>query len=176
MAFFLDSLAQYDYMYVLFGVLLLFVLCFIIRLIIVHHKNKRIRHTIASGEFIYYADFEKNWISAKYGKKGVAGYKYNDTPGCYVITIFSDPVTDGNFFNYENIYIGQSVNVCQRVHNHFNGKGKGDVYADIKYGKYAYVRIVPCRKEQMNQMEKDLIRAFNATASYNVTKGGGIRR
>ena len=173
MDFFLDYLAEYGYIYLCVGVPVLISLLFVIS---VRRKNERIRQTIASGQFIYYADFEKDWISAKSGKKGVAGYKYNDTPGCYVITIFSEPVTDDDFFNYENIYIGQSVNVCQRVHNHFNGKGKGDVYADIKYGKFAYVRIVPCKKEEMNKMEKDLIRAFNATASYNSTKGGGIRR
>ena len=138
-------------------------------------QNEELRENIKSGEFIYYKDFEKDWISAKLGRKGVAGYKYNDTPGCYVITIYNTPVLQ-DYMEYENIYIGQSVNVCKRVHNHFNGKGNGDIYADIKYGKFVYVRIVPCHEEEMNTLEKQLIRAFNATSSYNRTRGGGRRR
>jgi len=90
--------------------------------------------------------------------------------------IFDDFVNDNNFMDYENIYVGQSVNVCKRVHTHFNGKGNGDVYADIKYGKKVYVRIVPCGKERLNIVEKELIRAFNATNSYNNTQGGGKKR
>lgn len=152
------------------------VLTTIIYWIHVVKKNAEIRNNIASGKFIYYEEFEKNWITAKSGKKGIAGYKYNDGPGCYVIVIFDDWVYDGDFRNYNNIYIGQSVNVCKRVHNHFTGKGKGDVYADIKYGKKAYVRFVPCRKELMNKVEKKLIRAFRATESYNNTRGGAKRR
>ncbi|MEE0859767.1 MAG: GIY-YIG nuclease family protein [Acutalibacteraceae bacterium] len=142
----------------------------------VPRKNARLRRSISSGKFIYYKDFEENWIIEKSGKKGTAGYKYNDRPGCYVITVYDDYVTGNNYSKYENIYIGQSVNICQRVHNHFTGKGKGDIYADIKYGKHVYVRLVPCGKKEMNNMEKQLIKAFNATKSYNATKGGGKRR
>lgn len=134
-------------------------------------KNARLRRRIRSGKFIHYTRFEENWITED--KDGnPAGYKYNDFSGCYVIMIFDKPVHFGRFGNYENIYIGQSVNVCQRVHNHFCGKGKGDVYADIKYGKEAYVRIIPCRISRLNKTEKRLIEAFNATKSYNRTRGG----
>jgi hypothetical protein len=128
--------------------------------------------------FIYYEDFESRWIiSSGRGKYGTSnGFKYQDGPGCYVITVYSHPVTDDNWNNYEDIYIGQSVNVCQRVHNHFNGKGNGDVYADIKYGKYVYVHFVMCQESEMNDVEKRLIRAFNATKSYNKTCGGSAKR
>jgi hypothetical protein len=131
--------------------------------------NARLRRKIRRGEFLSSEKFEENWIT---GEKDKTGYKYADFPGCYVIMIFDKPVKRKRFVNYENIYIGQSVNVCQRVHNHFNGKGKGDVYADIKYGKYAYVRIVPCKAKRLNDMETALIEAFGATKSYNKTKGG----
>ena len=80
------------------------------------------------------------------------------------------------YMHYENIYIGQSQNICQRVHNHLNGKGKGDVYADIKYGMEAYVRLIPCKEKKMNEKEKELIEAFHATESYNKTKGGAKGR
>lgn len=164
---------MYDNMILLYGVFVAFVIIFMIGFsIYVKYKNAKIRESITSGKLIYYKDFEDNWISIRNGKKGLVGYKYNDTSGCYVIMIFDHLVRNNKFNNYENIYIGQSVNVCQRVHNHFNGKGKGDVYADIKYGKEAYVRIVPCHKKDMNSLEKELIKAFNATNSYNSTKGG----
>ena len=139
-------------------------------------KNEKLRNIISSRKFIYYKDFEKNWIVSSSEKRGKIGYKYNDTSGCYVITIYDYYVDDGKFMDYDDIYIGQSVNVCQRVHNHFNGKGNGDVYADIKYGRYVYVQIIPCRKDEMNVLEKQLIRAFKATKSYNSTKGGGKKR
>lgn len=132
--------------------------------------NARLRRKVRRGGFISSTDFEKNWIIS--GGETPVGYKYADFPGCYVIMIFASPVRGKRFYNYENIYIGQSVNVCQRVHNHFNGKGKGDIYADIKYGKYAYVRIVPVKAKRLNDMETALIDAFSATDSYNKTKGG----
>ncbi len=143
--------------------------------LIVHNSRKvtnaRLRRRIRSGKFIHYTEFEENWRT--YDEDGDrTGYKYNDFSGCYVIMIFEKKVHFNCFRNYDNIYIGQSVNVCQRVHNHFCGKGKGDVYADIKYGMEAYVRIIPCKAKKLNAMEKKLIEAFNATQSYNRTKGG----
>lgn len=133
--------------------------------------NARLRRKMRKGGFMHWSAFEQDWIIDR--KDGAqTGYKYNDRPGCYIIMIFAKPVRGKRFVNYENIYIGQSVNVCQRVHNHFNGKGNGDVYADIKYGKEAYVRIVPCKAKRLNDMETALIEAFSATDSYNKTKGG----
>lgn len=155
--------------------LFLLIVCIIIAYIS-ERKNekikKNIRGNIFSKQFIKYQDFEKDWIAVKSGNKGIAGYKYSDRPGCYVITIFNNPVVNDNYTQYDNIYIGQSINMCKRVHNHFNGKGNGDVYADIKYGKYVYVQLVPCLRENLNSVEKKLIQAFNATSSYNKTRGG----
>lgn len=133
--------------------------------------NARLRRKMRRGGFMHYTKFEQDWIIDR-RDNAQTGYKYNDRPGCYIIMIFDKPVHGKRFRNYENIYIGQSVNVCQRVHNHFNGKGNGDVYADIKYGKEAYVRIVPCKAKRLNDMETALIEAFSATDSYNKTKGG----
>lgn len=155
---------------------LIVALCVLVLIWICVHNSKRVtaarlRKRIRSGRFIHYTDFEENWrTEADDGSK--TGYKYNDFSGCYVIMIFEKKVHFGRFKNYDNIYIGQSVNVCQRVHNHFSGKGKGDVYADIKYGMEAYVRIIPCKVKRLNAMEKKLIDAFHATNSYNKTKGG----
>ena len=168
------TLTQY---YVFLGliVVLTFILILVIALV-VRNKNKRIRENIYSGKFISADEFERNWISVKYGKKGVAGYKYNDGPGCYVIMIYSHEPAESERENYENIYIGQSVNVCKRVHNHLNGKGNGDVYADRKMGKPIYVHFERCPEKDMNKLEKNLIAAYKATDSYNTTRGGGKRR
>lgn len=136
-------------------------------------KQARLRKKVKRGGFTYWEDYEKQWIISE---KDHLGLKYNDFSGCYVILIFDKPVRGKRFWGWENIYVGQSVNVCQRVHNHFNGKGKGDVYADIKYGKYAYVRIVPVKAKRLNDMETALIEAFSATNSYNKTKGGAKRQ
>ena len=156
--------------------ILVIALCLLVLLLVIVRNsrkvtNARLRRKIRSGKFIHYTDFEDNWRTAdENGNR--AGYKYNDFSGCYVIMLFKRKVHFGRFRNYENIYVGQSVNVCQRVHNHFCGKGKGDVYADIKYGMEAYVRIIPCKVKKLNKTEKRLIEAFNATESYNRTKGG----
>ena len=143
-----------------------------------HKQQEKIKETVYRGSFIYYKDFERCWLSAtgtgKYGNRD--GFKYQDGSGCYIITVYSNRVTDGNWKKYENVYIGQSKHVCQRVHNHFNGKGNGDVYADIKYGKWVYVSFVRCEEYEMNDKEIELISVFNATKSYNKTRGGaGIR-
>ena len=91
-----------------------------------------------------------------------------DQPGCYVIV--TSPSPDGKA--YENVYVGQSLYVCSRVRNHLTGHGNGDVYADVRNGKPVFVKIVPCPAQQMNALEKKLIKAFNATSSYNNTAGG----
>ena len=132
-------------------------------------KQARLRRKVKKGGFTYWEKFETEWIISE---KDRVGLKYNDFSGCYVILIFEKPVHGRRFSGWENIYVGQSVNVCQRVHNHFTGKGKGDVYADIKYGKFAYVRIIPVKQKRLNDMETALIEAFSATESYNKTKGG----
>lgn len=137
-----------------------------------YQSDRKLRKKILSGNFISYKQFEKKWII---NKAQETGYKYHDRPGCYIITIY-DRQPYGNWKKYKNIYIGQSVHIYQRVHNHFTGKGKGDVYADIKRGKYVYVRFLFCSEKWMNTWEKRLIKAFHATDSYNETGGGGKRR
>ena len=144
----------------------------------IRYKQETIRRDVYSSRFLYYKDFEARWLNADSSTNGRGrdGFKYQDGPGCYVIVIHRSPVTGGNYKNYENIYIGQSINVCQRVHNHFNGKGNGDIYADIRNGKWVYVQFIRCPQEELNRREKELIAAFNATTSYNRTKGGSAIR
>jgi hypothetical protein len=164
------------YMMIATAYIYVFIILFVIVLIIAIIKNlvyaKRRHDVCSSGNFTYYQKFERNWIQYKSGNRGVTGLKYSDRPGCYIIMIFNHPVHNNVFTNYENIYIGQSEKVHQRVHNNFNGKGKGDIYADIKYGKYVYVQFVYCSIQNLNDTERELISLFNATNSYNNTRGG----
>ncbi len=102
-------------------------------------------------------------------------YRKNDTSGCYIILIYKRKPRQSTVHKckrYENIYIGQSVNMYKRVHNHLTGHGNGDVYADVKYGRHVYMKFIPCDITQLNEFEIRLIEEYNATQSYNRTKGG----
>ena len=93
--------------------------------------------------------------------------------GCQALRNLSiQDITNGNWKSYENVYVGQSKTIHQRVHNHFNGRGNGEVYADIQRGKWVYVSFVKCEEYEMNSKEIELIALFDATNSYNKTRGG----
>ncbi len=129
-----------------------------------------IRTMNADGKWESSQEFLSHWIIDARKHKG---YKYHDGPGCYVIATYRDPLNDfDDLLHYDNVYVGQSLTVYQRVYNHFAGRGNGKVYGDLKYGMYAYVRIVPCKRKELNTMEKKLIHLYHATHSYNMTKGG----
>lgn len=64
----------------------------------------------------------------------------------------------------------------ERVRNHLNGTGNGDVYADVREAKPVFVHLEGCEESQMDDLEKRLIDAFHATESYNSTRGGARRR
>lgn len=156
-----------DILRIIFG--FLFILFYIGLFVSIYRKNKKLKNDILAQKFISYKRFENEWLTSRKYKTGL---KYQDKPGCYVILFFKEPVINEDYSKYENVYVGQSINMYQRVHQHFNGKGNGDVYADIKYGKQVYVKFIPCDRTKMNKTEKELISAFRATNSYNRTKGG----
>ncbi len=72
-------------------------------------------------------------------------------------------------------YVGQSVHVLQRVHQHFAGRGNGDVYADWKNGDSFTIqttRLVDTDYDNLNNLERDAIEAYDAYGSgYNRTSG-----
>ena len=132
-----------------------------------------IQDEVRGGDFIDAEEFLASWImGGSPGHSGFAGFKYADEPGCYVILVFDHEVEDGDWDDYDEVYVGQSVNMCQRVRNHLTGSGNGDVYADMRSGKHVYVQFNPCEEEELNDLEKALIIAYNATGSYNRTSGG----
>lgn len=160
------------------GAIILVLLVIIIgcvQLLIIEQQRKHqadLRQSVLGSQLIPANVFLSNWKTTKDGNRITGGYKTLDQPGCYVIV--TSPSPDG--VAYENVYVGQSLHVCSRVRNHLTGHGNGDVYADVRMGKPVFVKIVTCLPQQMNALERSLIKTFNATNSYNATAGGSRRR
>ena len=72
-------------------------------------------------------------------------------------------------------YVGQSINVAERVKNHLKGKGNGDVYADFKYGDMFEVILIALEDTDyvnLNDLERHCIAAFHAyEKGYNKNRG-----
>lgn len=72
-------------------------------------------------------------------------------------------------------YVGQAKRLFFRINQHFTGHGNGDVYADYKYGDNFTIKIVKLSDsgyDDLNLLEKDLIRKYNALSNgYNKTAG-----
>ena len=154
---------------------LIVVICALVEILKINQqvaKQKALRESVMDSQMVPASTFLLNWKTTRSGNKVTGGYKTLDQPGCYVI--ITAPSADWR--SYENVYVGQSLHVCSRVRNHLTGHGNGDVYADVRNGKPVYVKIVPCDQAKMNALEKSLIRAFDATSSYNRTAGGSKRR
>ena len=139
----------------------------IVIIIIVRLKTpvyKRIESRIKHRDYISIEDFFESWKKDK-----------SDFPGCYVVLIYDRKLVI-NPMNYDDIYIGQSVNVRKRVFNHLKGHGNGDVYYGLKSGCKVYIVIEKCRKKKLNSAEKELISYYHATESLNMTSGGALKR
>lgn len=125
---------------------------------------KRIEDKIRRKKYISADDFLEQWKNDK-----------SDFPGCYVMLIY-DKKLIFNPLNYDDIYVGQSVNVRKRVFSHICGRGNGNVYYGLKSGCRVYVVIQKCRRKKLNEEEINLIRHFKSTDSLNMTRGGAIKR
>ena len=75
----------------------------------------------------------------------------------------------------EKYYVGQSVNVFNRVRQHFTGHGNVGVHVDYLAGDKFMVKVIPLTKsgyETLNSLERDTITAYNAYyKGYNGTRG-----
>ena len=166
-------------MNIVFIVVAVVIACYVTAVVCLRNTHLNGRYglgEIVNNRFVFYKDFEQNWISEWKGNKGIDGYKLRECSGVYVILVFNHYVRFGNFSRYRDVYVGQSLYMYSRVHDHLNGNGNGDVYADVKYNKKVYVKLIPCNKKDMNRIEKKLIERYNDTDSYNTTKGGSTIR
>lgn len=136
-------------------------------------RRRRIQKILRDESPLSAEEFEDNWM-IRSGSEVGEGYKYHVFPGCYVILFYDEkPLAEEDFDRYQDVYVGQSLNVTARVHHHFTGYGRGDVYADLKAGRYTYVKLIPCDRDGLNDLERALIEEYHATDSYNATAGGG---
>lgn len=159
MSFFADN----RYYFLAAGILVLLILIVLI-IRACRPMPKRIAEKIRRKAYISAEDFLEQWKVDK-----------QDFPGCYVMLIY-DKKLIFNPMNYDDIYVGQSLNVRKRVFSHICGRGNGNVYYGLKSGCRVYVIIEKCRKKKLNAAEIDLIRYFKSTDSLNKTKGGAARR
>lgn len=136
-------------------------------------RQREVQRTLMEAAPVSAEEFLENW---RIGRRGSGlGYGATDEAGCYVI--LTNPVYDGSGdVSYEAVYVGQSIHVAQRVRAHLTGHGNGDVYADVRAGKPVEVRMVRCAPADLNATERSLIAAFDATRSYNRTRGGSKAR
>lgn len=145
----------------------------LIFLMIFQSKNTdKYTETFALKKFFPVEEFELNWKNKNFCNGGL---KYNDGPGVYIILVFDNKRKRHiNLKKYNNCYVGQSLWVYSRLHNHFNGKGNGDIYADRRSGeKQLLVKIIKTPKKKLNKTEIKMIARYDAVASgYNKTKGG----
>ena len=126
--------------------------------------TKKVESAIRRKKYVSQEKFMKSWQEDK-----------KDFPGCYVVLIYDKRLVI-NPMNYDDIYVGQSVNVRRRVFSHLKGHGNGDVYYGLRSGCKVYVIIIKCSRKRLNIREKELIEYFNATSSLNMTRGGSARR
>lgn len=136
-------------------------------------RKARLRHGMYR-DFLWYETYMNEW-KTKDGK-GKNGYKYTDEPGIYIILFFRHKVLRSRFKGYEEVYVGQSLTAHKRLFQHLSGFGNGKIYHEIKDGKKAYVKIVPCSKKDLNAYEKTFIELYGAERSFNATKGGAAKR
>lgn len=97
-------------------------------------------------------------------------------PGCYVILVYKGRHAARSPENYLKGYVGQSVNVFSRIHEHLVGEGNEGVHSAIKAGRRIMVQPIPCSAESLNDMERLLIAAMSRDRLYNMTDGGSAWR
>lgn len=125
----------------------------------------RLKHKILNSAFYSLDDMQE--ILAK--------KKYTDFSGCYLFFVYHQ---EANICleKYNDIYIGQSIHVYQRLKQHLSGHGNKSVYKSIMQGHTIYIVAIECSYNQLNRMEKNLIRIFHATKSFNKTRGGAKKQ
>ena len=165
-------------------ILLLITLILIIHIIRTRNQNNKLKRIMRKHNFISAVFFESKWVLQRATSKNPQGFKYLDTPGCYIIKCFNHKVffksmlkyNIPHIFNHQEVYVGQSLNLTKRVHGHLTGRGNGNIFADFRSNKKLYICLIPCSKKKLNDLERKLIKKYNATNSYNITHGGGKRR
>lgn len=122
-----------------------------------YETNRRYKE-ILIGDMVLNTDFVCKRASLV--KKGY------DTEGVYIFTNLSK----GN-----QKYVGQSINMINRVNTHLIGRGNKDLYNDIKRGNEFTIELIKLRESefaQLDMLEKYWITKNNSYYNgYNKTRG-----
>ena len=108
--------------------------------------------------------FLENWELQKTVSDGDS---YLDFSGCYVVATYGHAVKKDDYSQYRDIYVSKSNHVGSSIRDDLSGKGNPDVYADVKYKQDVYVLLFPCEESRLDQLERSLVVALDADASYN---------
>ena len=68
---------------------------------------------------------------------------------------------DNHAQGYEKAYVGSSHNISKEIYNVLTNKSISHAYEDLQEGKHAFVKVVPCTKENVNEMQERLIRMYD---------------
>lgn len=142
-------------------IVIIFILLPIIKNIIEENRLEQMRLEIEKEGINAY-----EFLKLARGNKHIKKRGENDFKGVYILYNKTKKM----------FYIGQSVNVYDRVYKHLTGSGNGDVYADFKYGDLFLVKTIRFEKRKhntLNDLEKLYIKKYNSYAKgYNKTRGG----
>lgn len=101
----------------------------------------------------------------KYKKEILKNQGY-DTEGVYVFT---------NVSKNNLRYVGQSVDIVNRVSTHLSGRGNKEVYRDIKQGNQVvveFIKLYDTNFHDLNSLERFLITKYDSYYNgYNKTRG-----
>lgn len=112
--------------------------------------------------------FQDNWSSQD--KLGEQANGYLDYCGCYVIATYPGAVRKDDYGSFRDVYVGRSEHMGAAIQDDLAGRGNVDVYADVKFKQHVYVLLYPCNADKLDTLERSLITALDADASYNQPK------
>ena len=118
--------------------------------------------------------FAEPWIEAnkfyeEWPTKGVL--RDNDCLGVYMLLVFDHPVTDGNYSDYENVFVGKAAKAYKGAYAQLVGRGNRQIYKDFKNpDKYVYIQARFYHKDDVDRMERTLAGSLKAEKSYNAEK------
>lgn len=145
--------------YVVYIVLALFVLfALILRAPIMAY---RIKKKIFADTWYEAHQFYDEWPTE-------GGLRDNDCLGVYMLLVFDHPVTDGNYFGYENVYVGKAAKAYKGAYAQLVGRGNRKIYKDFRNPeKYIYIQARFYHRDDVDKMEHTLIKSLKADESYN---------
>lgn len=115
------------------------------------------KESLKMKDTVYMEDFYK--VKKNLERRGF------ECPGVYIFT---------NLRNGRK-YVGQSVNILNRVNTHIKGRGSQDLHEDMLLGHefiIQFIKLKDTRFKNLNDLERYYIKKMNAfTQGYNKTRG-----